>query len=1076
MIFFRIALIALAAWIASIPAIGQSLDTVAYAKRYGQIVEAAKKGEFSTARNLYIAQLKSLRQAGKSDSLYRFCYEFPKVIYQLAGVQGALDSANNLVNEVERKDPNMRHHLLAINDLSWLYYEFGIPEEALQTDLRYLAKVNDFGGREPRDVYVANFNVAADYQNLGNALVSIKYFEKSIEAVNHDTVLFANDLVNAYNGLGAAQFRNGEFVKGKKSLNKSLQSNLAIQDSTDRYLNEANIYGNLALIFEEEGNLVNAKANLEKSLLARRNGLARPLPNYLRLEQRNHLIRNYHNLSGLYLRIGDVNRSYKVQEFAQNLRNELLDKDHVDHLKTLESFGSIEMALGNFEKARSMFNQYLAFCLEKFGEASYYTCTAYYRIGLAEASLGNWEAASQSLTEAIQTGKRVTGESTGQELAKAYLDRSEAYRELGAFANAENDVRQYMRISKETRLATDPFLARGYNAIAEIKLAAGEPDSARYFCDRAIAIVKEHIDVNKGQSRRYDQFTFSLPESYLLQARIQLGTGQNEKNLLVAAQSLEAAMVGIQQQKRMLEVGASQIVLIDRLVDVYNLAQGVYFDLWKISGNEQYLNEMLLIAEQSKSTLLRGQLNRFTSLRVAQMPDSIASKENQLLLELSGQNNSEDENRDDFEVERDFDKLLREIAEKYPDYYRLRYQDFAAYPDTIRSVLVSEGVNILEYTITANRAFGFLINQNGMKVIEISSEGIEDMLARFGKAVLTRDEKSAQLGYELYRRLFKPFEPHFAGTDIRIIPHGPLFQINFEALVKRQNENRPYYLIEDYTLSYLLSATTALQFKVLTKPKSGGVLALAPGFSDELKQAYLTDHLDTVSFDDDYLQFIQQPFAVHTAEGLGSYFESRVLVGNQATEENFKAEAGKYAIIHLGTHTEINNISPLLSRLVLAKSGDTEGEDGYLHAYEIYNLSLRAELAVLTACETGLGKSSSSEGMLSLAHSFAYAGCPSILMSLWQIDEQSAASITEDFYAYLSKGQPKNEALRQAKLDYLHAQSGELSQPYYWSGMVLLGDVSPIPSSKTPMWLWLLIAAVVGLAAWFLIRRPRKRA
>jgi CHAT domain-containing protein len=133
--------------------------------------------------------------------------------------------------------------------------------------------------------------------------------------------------------------------------------------------------------------------------------------------------------------------------------------------------------------------------------------------------------------------------------------------------------------------------------------------------------------------------------------------------------------------------------------------------------------------------------------------------------------------------------------------------------------------------------------------------------------------------------------------------------------------------------------------------------------------------------------------------------------------------------------------------LVFAKEKDRDlhAEDGYLHTYEIYGLNLQAELAILSACETAAGDLVDGEGVLSIAHAFQYAGCPSMVTSLWQVDEKASAQILELFYDNLSKNWNKARALREAKLEYLKRQkTTQLKAPYYWAGLVLVGDDQPI--------------------------------
>src|SRR5690606_15347461 len=119
-------------------------------------------------------------------------------------------------------------------------------------------------------------------------------------------------------------------------------------------------------------------------------------------------------------------------------------------------------------------------------------------------------------------------------------------------------------------------------------------------------------------------------------------------------------------------------------------------------------------------------------------------------------------------------------------------------------------------------------------------------------------------------------------------------------------------------------------------------------------------------------------------------------------------------------------------------------EDGYLYTYEIYNINLSSNLAILTACETGKPTYHAGEGMISLAHAFNYAGSESILTSLWKVDEQSSAEIIELFYKNIKNGMDKDLALQQAKLSYLTTAKGRTMNPQYWAGLVLIGDTSPI--------------------------------
>jgi CHAT domain-containing protein len=110
----------------------------------------------------------------------------------------------------------------------------------------------------------------------------------------------------------------------------------------------------------------------------------------------------------------------------------------------------------------------------------------------------------------------------------------------------------------------------------------------------------------------------------------------------------------------------------------------------------------------------------------------------------------------------------------------------------------------------------------------------------------------------------------------------------------------------------------------------------------------------------------------------------------------------------------------------------------------IYNLTLNADLVVLSACETGIGELKRGEGIVSLARAFAYAGAKSIITTLWSVNDKSTMHIMEEFYRQLHKGQPKDYALWKAKMEYLQKAKSETAHPFFWSAFVPVGDMRAV--------------------------------
>jgi CHAT domain-containing protein len=170
---------------------------------------------------------------------------------------------------------------------------------------------------------------------------------------------------------------------------------------------------------------------------------------------------------------------------------------------------------------------------------------------------------------------------------------------------------------------------------------------------------------------------------------------------------------------------------------------------------------------------------------------------------------------------------------------------------------------------------------------------------------------------------------------------------------------------------------------------------------------------------------------------------SKVYIGAEAREDRLKAEAGQARVLHFATHGILNNASPMYSHLVLAQ-GD-KNEDGLLEAWELMQLDLKADLAVLSACETARGRFGAGEGVIGLTWSMFIAGVPSTVVSQWKVESASTRDLMLGFHRQLRVPRAstkleatKAEALRQAALTLI--KNPETSNPFYWAGFVLIGD------------------------------------
>jgi CHAT domain-containing protein len=175
---------------------------------------------------------------------------------------------------------------------------------------------------------------------------------------------------------------------------------------------------------------------------------------------------------------------------------------------------------------------------------------------------------------------------------------------------------------------------------------------------------------------------------------------------------------------------------------------------------------------------------------------------------------------------------------------------------------------------------------------------------------------------------------------------------------------------------------------------------------------------------------------------ISKYFPEKkreVYIEKKAKEETFKNVSLKdYQVIHFACHGFMAEKFPFRSALVLSLDEDPK-EDGFLQVRELYNLRMKADLVVLSACQTGKGKMERGEGILGLPRIFFYMGARSVISTLWKITDESTAKFMDLFYQYLAEGNDKSQALRLAKLEMIDSK---YSHPFYWAAFVLNGDYS----------------------------------
>jgi CHAT domain-containing protein len=285
----------------------------------------------------------------------------------------------------------------------------------------------------------------------------------------------------------------------------------------------------------------------------------------------------------------------------------------------------------------------------------------------------------------------------------------------------------------------------------------------------------------------------------------------------------------------------------------------------------------------------------------------------------------------------------------------------------------------------------------------------------------------------LYEALIAPLKPHLTTAHLAIIPHNVLHYLPFAALTDGDR-----YLVEDYTLSYLPNASV-LQYlspSPLVGETEGGQTPLIlgnPATGDYDAAAIVTER--------DELGNLR--FAEQEAEAIAALYETDALIREAATESVVRERAGASHILHLAAHGIYNSVAPLQSLIALVPDDDAHADrtsDGWLTVGEVYGLDLaNADLVVLSACQSHLGDLSAGDELVGLTRAFFYAGTPTVVASLWSVDDEATGLLMERFYTHIKEdGMGKAAALRQAQLDI--RANPDYAHPYYWAAFVLSGD------------------------------------
>lgn len=376
--------------------------------------------------------------------------------------------------------------------------------------------------------------------------------------------------------------------------------------------------------------------------------------------------------------------------------------------------------------------------------------------------------------------------------------------------------------------------------------------------------------------------------------------------------------------------------------------------------------------------------------------------------------------------------------------------------------MLRPGQSLIEYMTADYRLFIFLVQKNHFEVLEFPKDSLEEHIStlteiRHGKEIFKDESEEnkelySKVAYSLYQQLLSPVREKI-GDALIVVPDGSMYNLPFEILLtKPVGSPAPAYafypfVIHRHCISYTYSATllnTLLEAKAW-QPNAEGLLGMSPFFADTSK--VFTNSLFTSENRSGTAEGALKGlrFSGIELDSIRRYWPSgHFLKGNEANLNKFMQLAPSSKIIHLSTHGEAD---PSDVNTFIAFAGNKKNTFEKFYTEEMSEMFLSAELIMLSACRTGLGKHQISEGVFSMARASAQAGAKSIITTLWNVNDYYSMRIGAGFYRHLKEGKTKDEALRQAKLDFMRLNLGsgeEAASPWAWSAFIPIGDMSAI--------------------------------
>ncbi|WP_082994970.1 CHAT domain-containing protein [Aquimarina megaterium] len=967
-------------------------------------------------------------------------------------------------------------------DIGTTYYHLGKYNVALENYQNALVIRTPVFGEK-------SLEVAFCYNHIGNIFFvideynkAIEYQEKALTIMTHLSQSQSPNIALCLVSLGIIHREMGKYEESLRYYNKALS--ILIRRLGKESVRVAYVYVHIAMVYDEKG-------WYDKSIMYDLKSLALKI----KIFPENHpsLGSSYIGIGLFYQSKGKYSRAISYFKKAIINYKYSLGENHEAIADFYNNMASIYKAMGEYGLSLLYYQKALAIRVNVQGENHSRSSASYHYIGNLYTVKKEYKRALNYYQKAIKIQKRLFGE-THYYICDMYNDIARTYTEQKEY----NKALGYLQKSIIIRLRTDgdhhPRTAKSYNQIAELYHQTRDYKKAIQYYEKAIMANnksnKKSGDADDLNSGDYMDLNALLTTFYgkarVLQERFSVDDNQgNLKESMIVYQKADNLMQDIRESLHTYE---DKLAFAKQTQKVYAGAIEAQLLYYKIDQKQESLYQAFNYAEKSKANTLKELLADSNAKSFAGLPKTILDLEQYLKSKYSFCTSEVIKERSKqivdtakitayenklFDLDRKQDSLTQVIEKNYPKYYQLKHQNKIISVADIREKL-NENTTLLEFFVSDSSTYAFTISKKEAKVTMLQTSELNKNIEVLRAAIVAKNTiVFKKISYKLYGQLITPAKDQIKGDQLIIVPDGSLWHLNFDLLLTQNDLSYDpkglSYLLREYAISYASSANLLFApFKSDLQSKKRQE-CLAFSFSDG-------EIMDTKTITLEALRATNYdlPGTRKEIKAISDIIDGQYYFGSQAIEANFKKKASQYSILHLALHGDVDNEHPENSKLLFTKGNDTI-EDSYLYSHELFAMNIPAELTVLSACNTGSGKIAQGEGIMSLGNAFQYAGTKSLLLSSWEISDQTTPELMKYFYANLKAGMHKAKALQQAKIQYLNTAHINRTDPFYWGGFYLVGDSSPIPFKDNTMLYWVMGLGVLILLCIGVLWYQRKR-